>query len=232
MDITAEMLFYRLSERHRLRREYIGTPGFAVRGIRFWRTGEKLEENILYLLEDGTNLDKVSGRNPVIFLLSASSLDEGDNFLPKDTYAVLEEKMARKLQVELLELLGALTRWDARFYEAAIHRESAERIMAWGGEMLKWAYAVIDLDMKILYHTPNYQEFAGARADQVPQEITQELMMNPDFHAVAKLRESFYYFEENNGLDALCGNIFLGGAYYARVVMYVGEKGTRVPAGA
>lgn len=234
MDITAEMLFYRLSKKHTLRAEQVGTPGSVVRGIRIWRE-EKFsgEAGILYLLEGGPGLRRRVAEEQGCFLVCGSGRTELPEFLPGDTYAVLEEDVApERLQTELWEAYGDLMRWDARFYEAVVRREDARRIMAQGREMLAWGYAVIDADMKILYQTPDYRQFLEKKADYLPREITQSLMMNPDFHAAAELKESFYYFEENNGREALCGNIFLGGAYYARTVMYVGEKGTRVPAGA
>lgn len=234
MEITAEMLFYRLSKRHALLREHIGTMGLAVRKVRLWRAEEHLqEEGVLYLLEEGTDLARPPVREPGMFLFCGPCEATAAEVLGSDTYAVLSEGTPPELVRDgLLEECNELMRWDARFYEAIVRREDARKVMAWGRDMLGWAYAVIDVDFNDLYSTPDYRTLINTNVDYVPPEVAQSLMMNPDFHAVAELRESFYYFEEVNGYDALCGNVFLNGAYCARVVMYVGEKGSRIPSGA
>lgn len=232
MEITAEMLFYRLAKKYVLLREHIGRTGLAVRKVHIWGTEGSLQgDDILYLLEGGEELAQISGREPGMFLLCGPRAVSGA--LPEDIFAVLAEHTPPELvRSEVLELCNELMRWDARFFEAVIHREEARKIMAWGRDMLDWPYAVIDVDFNNLYSTPDYRIHINNKTGYIPREVAQSLMMNPDFHAVAELRESFYYFEEVNGYDALCSNIFLNGAYYARVVMYVGGKGGRIPAGA
>ncbi|HCT90638.1 MAG TPA: hypothetical protein DF613_04530 [Lachnospiraceae bacterium] len=234
MEITAEMLFYRLSKRYALLREVVGTPGLEVRDICLWRAGEPFgEDGVLYLLRSGEIPVRIPARGPGMFFFCGPGAKASSELLQEDTYAVLAEEISPDLlQTECLKVCNELMRWDARFFEAVIHREEARKVMAWGQDMLDWAYAVIDVDFNNLYSTPDYRILVNTKADYIPREVALALMMNPDFHAVAELRESFYYFEEYNGYDALCGNIFLNGSYCARVVMYVGGKGSRIPAGA
>lgn len=231
MEITAEMLFYSLSKKYALQRENIGTPGLAVRKIRVRQAGERREEGVLYLLGEGESLAPV--REPGMFLFCGPGAGAAAETLAGDTYAVLSEDVPPELARDgLLEAYRDLADWDARFYEAIVRREEAQKIMARGRDMLGWEYAVIDVDFNDLYSTPDYRAQTDTDTDYVPHEVAQSLMMNPDFHAVAELRESFYYFEEINNFDALCGNIFFNGSYCARVVMPVGGKGSRIPAGA
>ncbi len=234
MEITAEMLFYRISKKYALQRENIQTTGLAVRKVRLWRAEEHFQEQgVLYLLERGEDLARFPAREPGMFLFCDPCAVTAAEAWAKDTYAVLSENTPPELvRDELLEVWNELMRWDARFFEEIIHREDARKIMARGRDMLDWAYAVIDVDFNNLYSTPDYRALIDTKVDYVTREVAQSLMMNPDFHAAAELKESFYYFEEVNSFDALCGNIFLNGMYCARVVMHVGGKGSRIPVGA
>ena len=233
MEITAEMLFYRLSEKYTLQIEHIGAPGLAVCGIRPWQKGMAWEAGIFYLLNGEYRLPERTAKEPGCFLVCNPRKASLQDFLPEDTYAVLDKAAPQELlHTELLELYSRLIRWDARFSQAILHKEDARTIMSWGREMLDWGYAVIDADLKNLYSTPDYAVGWVEDTDDMPREFSHALMMNPNFHAVADLRESFYYYMELNDLDALCGNIFVGGVYYARAVMYVGPKGCRIHAGA
>lgn len=233
MRITAEMLFYRLSKQHVLQTEHIGTPGIAVEEIRIWQKEEAFSPHTLYLLKGEAPPPQRMAEEQRSFLVCSPANPPLPEFLPGDTYAVLEEDIRTELlQIELLELYRDLICWDAWFSEAILHKEDARKIMSRGREMLEWGYAVIDTDLKNLYSTPDYASYWEENAEDMPRELSHALMMSPNFHAVAELKESFYYYTDTNGMEALCGNIFLGDVYYARVVMYVGEKDCRIPAGA
>ncbi len=232
MKITAEILFYQLSKKHRLQTEHVGTHGLPVHGIQIWETDVKMDSQTLYILKKGDALSRNMEEAPGSFLVLGSPHIPLPEFLPGDTYAVLEERRPELLQIELLELYSGLVRWNAWFSEAILRKEDAREFMARGRDMLEWNYAVIDTDLKNLYSTPDYTSHWGEDTDHMPRELSSSLLMNPNFHAVAKLTESFYYYTDSNGMESLCGNIFLSGAYYARLVMDVGPKDSRIHPGA
>lgn len=231
MKITAEMLFGGLRRSYKLHLENVGKPGQEVKHIVPWKRGEPVKEDTLYLVEEADVLQK-SACHLSCFLVCRPCIG-----LPRelsgDTYAVLGEKTEiPAVHIALLEIYNRLQSWDARFYEAVLHQKDPRTVMSWGREVLEWEYAVIDRDMNILYCTPEYGSYVGGNLPYLSQELVQSLLMNPDFHAAAGLKTSFYYYEEMNDYHALCGNVFVNDQYYARIVMYIGEKGSMVPEGA
>lgn len=159
MEITAEMLFYRLSKKHALLAEHIGTSGLTVREIRVWTEDGTTAADTLYLLKSANDLPASvwTSRAPGCFLVCGPYKASKSEFLPEDTYAILiEETTPEQLQTELFTLYNDLIRWDAQFSKAILRKENAKKIMSWGREMLEWGYAIIDADLKNLYSTPDY----------------------------------------------------------------------------
>lgn len=231
MKITAEMLFYRLSLLYPLQIEHVGMPNMEVRKIRLFQKN-CTREDCLYIVENEEEIPEALSQCPVMLLFCRPGRDLSE-LSSECTYAVLEkEESAEDMLIALFEIQNDLIQWDSRFSEAVLHQEDVGKIMSWGRKMLEWEYAVIDTDFVNLYQTPDYREYAGTESDRVPPEIEQQLLMQPAFHAVGELHNSFYYFEEVGGVNLLCKNVFMDGRYFARVVMHVGRENSVVPDGA
>lgn len=232
MKITAEMLFCMLAKKHALQLEHIKIPGRPIQKILPWQDMASPDENCLYLLKNQDELNNITGDKPDFFLLCSPCSDQLSEFTQQSTFAVVAQKSDPVvLHIELLELCNDLMRWDARFSEAILHKKDAKTILSWGQELLDYEYVVIDSNMQHLYATPHYSEYIGERTGSVSPDNVHNLMMQPAFHAVANLKKSFYYFDENTNFHTLCGNLFLDQHYFARIVMYISKKESTVSEG-
>ncbi|MCD8249691.1 MAG: helix-turn-helix domain-containing protein [Lachnospiraceae bacterium] len=98
-----------------------------------------------------------------------------------------------------------------------------------GQNMLPWEYIISTWDLKCAYQTPRSNI---PMDDSARQMMVEKLLMEPQYHAAAHFTESFYYYDETNICQTLCGNICPDGRFLGRIIMIIGKKGTTVPDGA
>ncbi len=233
MLISSEMLFFLLCENHPLQAEQIGTENIPIRQIQILRGGDLMESDTLYIVKHPSLLQDATSGECRCYLLCQPMTDKPDYLRASDTCAApAQETEAETLLTILLEHYHHLMRWDMQFSEAILHREDCRKILSWGREVLPWDYGVIDTDMEMLYGTPGYLELFGEGTTHVTEDVVYSLMMQPEFHAAAKLKKSFYYCQTSNNRYSLCGNVFVEDRYVARVVMYIGENNQEIPIGA
>ncbi|MCC8067281.1 MAG: helix-turn-helix domain-containing protein [Clostridiales bacterium] len=233
MKITSEMLFFLLSEKYPLKAEHIGRAQLPLERILPWRADDPLQNDVLYLVSgEGTPFENPN-RKPGNFLFAGTSYADAQDFLSEDNFAILCDEMeAADFALAVLNLYEQLTRWNARFLEAILYREDYRETMALGMELLPWKYAVVDLDMRLLYATPEYIKSVSKNPERVPNDNIEMLLMSPEFHEAAKYQGPFYYNDKYNSENMLCYNLMLDGKYFARLVMHTGERDSKIPLGA
>ncbi|MCD8249916.1 MAG: helix-turn-helix domain-containing protein [Lachnospiraceae bacterium] len=233
MKITSEMLFFLLSGKYTLKTKHIGRAQLPIRRILPWREDDALQDDVLYLVMEMGTPCKDLQRKPGNLLFCSHPDEASPEFLPEDNGAVLCTEMeTTNFALSVLELYQRLTQWDARFLEAILYRKDYREAMAMGMELLPWKYAVIDLDMRLLYATPDYIKSVSKNPERVPKDNIEMLLMSPEFHEAVQYQEAFYYYEEYNSENLLCYNLKQNGQYFARLCMHVGGKDSEVPLGA
>ncbi|MCD8363717.1 MAG: helix-turn-helix domain-containing protein [Lachnospiraceae bacterium] len=140
-----------------------------------------------------------------------------------------EEISTQTLQIVLLELYNELMNWDHLFTEALLQHTDYHEMLALGRNVLPWEYGISTRDMKWAYQTPD----CGMPTEGDSYHLMVDtLLLEPEYHAVAQLRGSFYYYDEANGIQDICGNICPEGKFLGRVVMRIGSRGATIPDGA
>ena len=226
MNITPEILFSQMEAPYLLMREQIGRKGLPIRCIKIWESGCKPEPGILYLGDSRHLPDQGIKMNDSFLLLCSPCGADTLLRFSAAAAAVLEKPAERQeLQIYLLELCNKLRQWDAGISDAIFCRSDPSLIMSMGYKVLRYEYSIIDLDMVKLYSTPFYGSSGDKKnRERLAPDVVQRLMMQPDFHAVAKKKTSFYYYEEVRESYVLCKNLFLDDQYYARIVLYMEKE--------
>ncbi|MCD8364196.1 MAG: helix-turn-helix domain-containing protein [Lachnospiraceae bacterium] len=233
MKITSEMLFFLLSEKYPLKVEHIGRAQLPIKRILPWKAEETLQDDVLYLVPGEETPMGKPNRKPGNFLFADTSCADMPEILSEDNCAVLHEKIqAAEFTLLVMELYQRLTQWDARFLETILSRRDYREAMSFGRELLRWKYAVIDLDMRLLYSTPDYIRLESGNPEYVSKDNIEMLLLSPEFHEAAHYHGSFYYYDDYNSENLLCYNLTQNGQYFARLVMRVGGKDSEISPGA
>ena len=233
MIITMEILFCLMQKKYPIQAEHLLKSHMPADEIRIYEEGMELPSGTLVLIDSWENFSNAAPEENICFLICAPAALGSSSRMHGFSYAVLAEGIPpAEVQIFLLELCNRLRRWDARFAEEIFRHGNYREVMAEGREFLDYEYSIIDQNMVNLYSTPGYLTFIGGKEmERMPSELIQALMLQPEFHAVAKLGTPFYYYDETNDIQLLCRNLFLEGQYYARIVMYIGERGAEVSEG-
>ncbi len=227
------MLFFLLSEKYPLKTEHIGRAQLPIKRILPWKEEETLQDDVLYLVPGEETPMGKSNRKPGNFLFAGTSCADMPEILSEDNCAVLHEKIqAAEFTLAVMELYQRLTQWDARFLESILYRKDYREAMSLGMEVLSWKYAVIDVNMQLLYATPDYIKSVSGNPEHVPRDTVGMLLMSPEFHEAVHYHGSFYYFDKYNSENLFCRNLMLDGKYFARLVMHIGRKDSTIPLGA
>lgn len=239
MKITAEILFYILSKKYDVKSETIGKKGILLKGIRMYRVGTEIKEGILYVLAESLIKDFFAAedrRNQTLCFLICEDCnmnieEKQENHAlwkkrvcEKEVSAVVSGKLnVETVFEEVIDIRDHLQNWDAQFADDILHQVSNTKLFSMGIDVLPWKYSIVDCDMNNLYLTPGFNRFFHQTSDQsrIPQEIVQHLILQKEFHEVAKKREAFYYYDDSDNLYLLCRNIFRDEQYYARIIMYM-----------
>lgn len=233
MEITAEILFCLLDKKYPLQTASCTEDKIPVEQIRIYTEETLLEPETLYLTENGRICPETDSSLRCSFLCCSPRVSP----LPGKSTGIPLGILARKtdpgeLLVYLLELCCELRRWDAGFSEDIFRRKDFRKVMEKGRKFLEYDYSIIDLNMIQLYSTPGYQGFKEKEdLQRLPSDQIQALMLQPAFHAAAKRKGPFYYYDETSDTQLLCRNLLLDGQYYARIVMPIGLKGNVVSKG-
>ncbi|MCD8198356.1 MAG: helix-turn-helix domain-containing protein [Lachnospiraceae bacterium] len=230
MNITPEILIFKLSECYRLREQHIGSLNRSVRKILIWTDAVKIEEDVFYIVECSEHFPVKCSGQPPMFLFAGPCDFLINDCASKSVWAMLDEKIpTQMLQIVLLELYNELMNWDRLFAEAILRHADYREVQELGRRVLPWEYGLATWDMKWAYQTPDYgMPMAGDSYHQ----MVDTLLLDRQFHAAAQIRGSFYYYDEADEIQNICGNICPEGKFLGRIIMGIGERGTTIPDGA
>ena len=254
MIITYEMLITRLNhyfsvfeaaeaEQGRILAEYYGEAGHEIRHVRTLDLAAKslttLHSDTLYILSNEVyesvrslvregNLEKDGPLNLLI-------RTESDWLLPtggRDCLAFCESILTvQRLTEAIQEELQHLLRWDADFSAGILAQISAESLFSMGRQILDHDYALVDIDMNLVYGTAGYMRSRGVKEGRLPDEVFQDLVSRKKFHEMAERTESFYYYTDSVGTYSLCRNIFVNGQYISRLLLNLEPGQEKLPFG-
>ncbi len=247
MKITAEILYYLFLGRRPDHTFFCqtGTPGLPLEYIAQYHPGKTIRENTIYLLA-AADLEVWSSElteEPVSCLVwgmgerPAHDIQTILSSRPQDNILAIPGGEPSSLLEELSNFWHFLTRWESRLVEPILRQDSGTESLSLGEELFPYGYALIDLDMYVLYATSTFWESTDPSADfssaseRLSEDAVRNLMIHREFHEAARETNAFYYYDDHVDLTALCRNIFLDNHYCARIVMYLFPGESQVSSG-
>ncbi|MBQ8974472.1 MAG: helix-turn-helix domain-containing protein [Oscillospiraceae bacterium] len=245
MKITFEMLVFALGDRlsaqgygcvSTLHGEGLEASPQEILHIKKFTRDMTLHCDTLYLLEaEQLPLLSMCRRDDAVHILAPSSCG-GDlsRRLSKDDCAALfpSEISPEEIYQTLQEIMQQLLRWSAEFSEGILRQRDAEALFAHGSDFLRRDYAIIDIDMNVVYCTSGFASSMSVTERRIPKELFEDLIARKEFHEAASETGVFYYHMAQADVDTVCHNIFVNGQYIARLVMLLKRGEGRLPAGA
>lgn len=241
MNITAEILFFLFSKKHRISFQQILRYEQPLRGIRLYDLKAAPERDYLYVLSEGS-FHRLSPeeRKRFSFLFVAAPEktvpdEDGPDGLKKLNLAVTEDfPDPGSLFYALQEQFQTLLEQENELLLATMAaRSGSDIVFSYGARWFPWEYSIVDIDMRLIYRTDNLSRVTGSgNVERVPAESIRELILNREFHEAAKKQAVFYQSVPSSGLTVIAKNILPDGQYAGRVVMYLDEAMQKAPRGA
>lgn len=230
MNITFEMLMYRLKYRFlslekenygEIRAEHYGSLNREITCVRVYNEAETLQSDTLYVASADQVRMLCGSRHRVSVNVIVSGADAmPQQIRPRDNAAVCGTNLETPALLSLLQNeLQMLLRWNNAFLEGILEQRDAETLLASGEQILGREYAIVNIDMKVVYGTQEYNAYRGIVNGQMPEELFQDLIAHREFHEAMEKTDSFYYFTAVTNMHTLCRNIFVGGQYIARLLL-------------
>lgn len=241
MHITPEILIFLFSRNNTVSCQRLRRQDVPFSGIRLYDPKQKPTKDFLYVLSERA-FRRLSAADRKLFSIvfiaatQKSDAEKSSSFNYTDiSFAVAEGfpdpgSLYFALQQQYLELLQ---QENELLLATRAPREEADTVFSFASKWFPWEYSIVDIDMRLIYRTPNLQRVTGSRnTERVPTESIQDLILSREFHEAAKKKAVFYQTAPSTGLTVIARNILPDDQYAGRVVMFLDAPLDRAPRGA
>ena len=242
MKITAGILFYLLDRYDDMQHICHGSDRMELRRSEHFRSQPETEKGVLYIYSDKKGVllfcSEKKQKTGTILMTALKERDVSFSslWIP---YGELEKDPRRKahLSDEVSEYIGEIwnffTQIQNEILESILTPEPMDVIMRKVRSLLREPFLIIDRNMQVLYEHPDLPERLRAEiGESYEEEITEELLIEKEFHEVAKKNQPFYYSMNDLNISVYAVNIRMDGLYYARLVVYTDAGKETLPSGA
>ena len=204
--------------------------------IRLFSSESTLSSDTLYLVPEELFPTLTARRGPetvhaVVFsddagLLKRAGIRKTDNAVVVRTSTPIPS-LLEGLQLRLADIL----RIDAAFSEGILSSRSPDELFPLGEQFVRLDYAIVDLNMNVVFCTPGYASSRGVKDGKMPSEVFQELISHGKFHEAATQTERFYYYNSVTNTTHIGRNIILNGLYIACLIVLLPGAEQELPTG-
>ena len=236
MIITAGILYYLISRNHSIHQYRYGADMCELSHSESAFSG-LLRPGVIYLLEHNeASLAAVSSSELEI------SSDELKGLLCKEHTDRKYEEILSLASIDLPphdashcinDMMLYFLNEQNQLLEKIMKNCKADEILERASKFTGLSFSVVSRDMLIMYETPLVRkQHMHIRPERYDDEIMEELLMSRSFHEAAGKKEGFYYYMSDPSQKSYCHNIFLDGAYFARLIVFIPGEERTLPRGA
>lgn len=242
MKITAGILFYLLDRYDDMQHICRGSDRMALRHSEHFRSQPETEKGVLYIYSDKKGIllfcsEKKQKTGTILMTaLKESDASFSSLWIP---YGDLEKDpkryahLADEVSEYIVQIWNHFTLIQNEILESILEPEPVDVIMRKVRSLLREPFLIVDRDVGVLYEHPDLPARLRAEiGDAYGEEIMEELLVEKEFHEVAKKTQPFYYNMTNLDISVYAINIRMDGFYYARLVVYTDAGKETLPSGA